>query len=247
MADTSLTDDLCHAVTTAAGICRMAGYFPPSKKPACWETLRSLLLDLARLLEIEGRDSLAQFRARYPSPPEPWCGVAAPSNHEIGFHYAAGVLHGVSGVCLLAAKGQAFPTSETVVPYAAVLRARWASVQNFLRMNARKRKEIRRLVSLIRDEAARPPAAEAGQRETTRAQLPKKLKRRKAKPDEEAKRAERQERERRDRRLAEAWAGGMGQYTSIADLAAAKGIPKREAQLALDRHRKRLERSGRRK
>ena len=47
-----------------------------------------------------------------------------------------------------------------------------------------------------------------------------------------------------DQRLWEAWAEGHGQYRTLEELALAKGISKREVQLALDRRRKRLERAG---
>ncbi len=75
-------------------------------------------------------------------------------------------------------------------------------------------------------------------------QKSKKRKRRKTDANKAMKRAERQEREKADKRLWDAWANGMGQHRTIADLAKAKGISKLDAQHALDRHRKRLERAG---
>jgi hypothetical protein len=77
---------------------------------------------------------------------------------------------------------------------------------------------------------------------------PKKTRRRKTDPDAETKRREgrkaKSEQAKADRRLWDAWAGGLGQYRTYADLAKAKGIPKRQVILAIDRHRKRLERAG---
>ena len=77
----------------------------------------------------------------------------------------------------------------------------------------------------------------------TRTQLKR---RRKVGPDQQAKRVARRERAKADKRLWDAWAKGMEQYARVADLASAKGISKRDAKRALDRQRKRLERTEKR-
>jgi hypothetical protein len=97
------------------------------------------------------------------------------------------------------------------------------------------------LADAIEAEAAKLEALGKAGAETRR------KRRRKVDPDLQAKRAARREREKADKRLWEAWAGGRGQFATLDELAREKGISKRDLQLALDRHRKKLERSGKRK
>jgi hypothetical protein len=92
----------------------------------------------------------------------------------------------------------------------------------------------------------RAPPISRPRRISARGQPARKRKRRKADPNKAAKRAARQEREKADKRLWDAWANGAGQYPAISDLAREKGIPEPDVKHSLDRHRKRLERAGRR-
>jgi hypothetical protein len=71
-----------------------------------------------------------------------------------------------------------------------------------------------------------------------------KRRRRKAKPDAQAKRVERQKQEKADKRLWDAWKGGLGRYRLLEELAREEGKTKLDVQHALDRHRKRLVRTG---
>jgi hypothetical protein len=76
--------------------------------------------------------------------------------------------------------------------------------------------------------------------------------RRKADPNQQAKRIAKREQEKADKRLWEVWADGHGQYRNLAELARAVSTSDRpltavDVRKGLDRHRKRLERSGKRK
>ena len=75
---------------------------------------------------------------------------------------------------------------------------------------------------------------------------PRKRKR-KADPKAKEKRAAKQEQQRADKRLSEAWAGGMGQYKTKADLARVKGMKDKDVKDALERHRARLKRAGKKR
>jgi len=85
---------------------------------------------------------------------------------------------------------------------------------------------------------------EQGSQLTTPAQP--KRRRRESKSDAKAKRAKRKEREADDRRLSEAWQGGTGSFRTLDELAKEMGMTKPEVRRGLDRHRKRLERTGKR-
>ena len=92
-----------------------------------------------------------------------------------------------------------------------------------------------------------PPADQANESEGNGGKsAAKKPRNRKHKADPKAadKRAERREQAKDDKRLSEAWAGGMGQYEKKADLARAKGILEKDVIKALDRHRKKCKRAG---
>ena len=75
---------------------------------------------------------------------------------------------------------------------------------------------------------------------------PRKRKR-KTDPKAKEKRAVRQEQQKTDKRLSEAWAGGMGQYKTKAELAKEKNMKEKDVVKALDRHRKKLERAGKKR
>ncbi len=91
-----------------------------------------------------------------------------------------------------------------------------------------------------------PPAAKTEQSEGNGVATKPQKRKRKVNPKAKEKRAARQEQQKADRRLSEAWAGGMGQYKTKAELAREKGMNEPDVKKAIERHRKLLERAGKR-
>jgi hypothetical protein len=91
-----------------------------------------------------------------------------------------------------------------------------------------------------------PPAQKKHSEGDGVATKPQKRKR-KTDPKAKEKRAERQEQQKADKRLSEAWAGGMGQYKRKAELAKEKNMEEKDVARALERHRKQLERAGKKR
>ena len=90
-------------------------------------------------------------------------------------------------------------------------------------------------------------AAKAEQSKEKEVRAKPRKRKRKVDPKAKEKRAARQEQQKADKQLSEAWAGGMGRHKTKADLAREKGMKEKDAKNALERHRKRLERAGKKR